>query len=258
VSDHVSYMVTDNVARITFTRADKLNALTPAMFAELGQFVERAATDASVRAIVLAGEGRAFAAGADVEMYVDLPAADFRAFIDANRAVVDRFAACPKPIIAVVQGYALGGGFELVLASDLVIAAGNARLGLPEANLGLLPGGGGTQRLPKLVGRLRANELIMTGRILTAAEALAWGLVNVVCARDELDAAVAKMLDGILAAAPTSIAVAKRLVAAADATPLEEGLIVEAELTAALIETQNGREGIAAFVEKRPPSFGNE
>ena len=258
MSDDIRYEVSGAVARITFSRADKLNALTLAMFAELGELVDRAADDADVRAIVIAGEGRAFAAGADIETYVDLSAADFRDFIDANRVVVDRFAACQKPIIAAVHGYALGGGFELVLASDLVVAADNARLGLPEAKLGLLPGGGGTQRLPRLVGRLRANELIMTGRILTALEALDWGLVNVVCKKSELDTAVATMLDGILSASPSSIAIAKRLIADAAQTPLDVGLVIEADLTAPLIETPNGREGVSAFIDKRSPSFRNE
>lgn len=257
MSDIVTYASDGGVARITFNRPEKLNALKPESFRLLGEMMERARTDDEVRVIVLAGEGRAFVAGADIEYYVGLSAEDFRGFIDASRAVVDAFAACEKPIIASVRGFALGGGFELVLASDLVVAADNARFGLPEAKLGLLPGGGGTQRLPRLVGRVRANELIMTGRMLTATEAQSWGLVNVVCPKDELDAEVDRLIDGILSSAPLAVGVAKSLIASAIDVSLGDGLLAEAEQTAPLIDTLDGREGIAAFVEKRTPAFGN-
>jgi enoyl-CoA hydratase/carnithine racemase len=179
----------------------------------------------------------------------------FRAFIDNSRAVVRGLSECPKPIVAAVQGFALGGGFELALACDLIFAAQNARFGMPEGRLGLVPGGGGTARLPRLIGRLRANDLIMAGRILTADEALSWGLVSRVCAKEELAAAARAAAHSALDHSPESLAVAKRLVAAAGEGPLEGDLAREAELSAPLIDTPNAREGIAAFAAKRPPDF---
>jgi enoyl-CoA hydratase len=204
----------------------------------------------------LRGEGRAFAAGADIETYDGLSREGFRQVIDDSRAVVDLLAACPKPVIAAVHGFALGGGFELVLACDLVVATTKARFGLPEARLGLLPGGGGTQRLPRLVGRLRANELIMTRRILTAHEALGWGLVNRLCEEPELDRTVAGLVGELRGSAPAALGLAKRLIAGAADQDLPCDLDREAELTSALIETPDAREGIAAFIGKRDPVFG--
>jgi enoyl-CoA hydratase/carnithine racemase len=243
-SDH------DGVATVVLNRPDKLNALTPEAFTRLGAVVREAAADPAVGVVVLKGEGRAFAAGADIDAYVDLSEDGFRALIDNARTAVDEFARCPKPIIAAVRGFALGGGFELVLACDLVVAADNARFGLPEGHLGLVPGGGATQRLPRLVGRLRANELVMTRRILTAAEAHAWGLVNRLCARDDLDATVAALIAELRGSSPGALAVAKHLLA--DSLDL----LVERDESAPLIETADGREGVTAFVDKRDPVFG--
>lgn len=244
------------VARITLNRPDKLNALTIDAYRELGEALAAFANMTTIRVIVLSGAGRAFAAGADIDQYVGMSADGLRAFIDTSRETVDRFAACPQPIVAAVHGFAIGGGFELVLACDLVIAAENARFGLPEATLGLLPGGGGTQRLTRLVGRLRANELIMTGRLITAAEAMSWGLVNRLCAVDEMGLAIDEMVDSLIAVAPAPVAIAKGLIATADDDSLADGLRREAEATAPLIETPDGIEGVAAFVAKRRPSFG--
>ena len=251
----VSYAVTDQVGHIRFTRPDKLNALTPRTFSELDEALGWATSDDAVRAIVVSGEGRAFAAGADIGDYVGLSKDDFRQFIAESRRVVDEFALCPKPIIAAVQGFALGGGFELVLACDLVVAVSNARFGLPEAGLGLLPGGGGTQRLTRLVGRIRANELIMTRRLITADEALSWGVVNRVCAKDELDNALAAIVAELKGSSSEALAVAKEIVAAGEDLALPDGLDLEAKLTAPLIDSANGREGIDAFVQKRMPEF---
>jgi enoyl-CoA hydratase/carnithine racemase len=246
----------DGLATIWLNRPDKLNALAPGVFAELGRLVEEAACDPAIDVVVLRGEGRAFAAGADIGVYVDLSEEGFRQLIDAARAAVDQFSRCPKPLIAAVRGFALGGGFELVLACDLVVAATNARFGLPEAGLGLLPGGGGTQRLPRLIGRLRTNELIMTRRILTGSEAYAWGLVNRLCEPEELDATVAGLVSELRGSAPGARALSKRLIAEAEEHSLASGLIAERDLTSPLIASRDGREGVTAFVEKRSPNFG--
>jgi enoyl-CoA hydratase/carnithine racemase len=242
---------------VRFNRPDKLNALSPASFALLGDILRQATADPSVSVVVLGGEGRAFAAGADIGTYDGLSEEAFRRLIDDSRAVTDLFAACPKPIIATVHGFALGGGFELVMACDLVVATTKARFGLPEARLGLLPGGGGTQRLPRLVGRLRANELIMTRRILTAREAYDWGLVNRLCEPADLDRTVADLIGELLGSAPGALALAKTLIGQAEDQDLPAGLTAERDLTSPLIETGDGREGVAAFIEKRDPIFGD-
>jgi enoyl-CoA hydratase len=252
----VTCVIADGVADVRLNRPDKLNALSPASFVRLGEVLEDVTLDPSVSVVVLRGEGRAFAAGADIDTYDGLSEEEFRRLIDGSRDVVDRFAECPKPIIAAVHGFALGGGFELVMACDLVVATTKARFGLPEARLGLLPGGGGTQRLPRLVGRLRANELIMTRRILTAEEAFSWGLVNRLCEAAQLDGTVAELIGELRGSAPAALGLAKRLIADAEDHDLSGGLTMEGELTSALIETKDAREGIAAFIEKRDPVFG--
>lgn len=253
----VGYAVTDQVARITFTRPEKLNALTPETYGELGAHIERAVLDPEVAVIVLAGEGRAFVAGADIEMYVGLSQQKFLKFIDEGHRVLGLLASSPKPVIAMVKGFALGGGFEIVLACDLVIAADNARFGLPEARLGLLPGGGGTQRLARLVGRTRANDLIMTGRMINADEAAAWGIVSRVTGKEGLEEGLAALVAEVLQSAPGSLAIAKRLIAESHDSELGDGLVSERKLTSPLIESADGQEGITAFIEKRTPRFGS-
>ena len=254
--DVVRYEERGRVAWITLDRPDKLNALNRTVFAPLGHALER--LEASEQAVVgvLTGEGRAFAAGADIQDYVGISVQDYRAFMDVGRAVTDRIAALRKPVIAAVRGFALGGGFELVLACDLVVAADNARFGLPETKLGLVPGGGGTQRLPRLVGRMRATELMITGRFLTAAEALDWGIVNQVVPKDELPAAAAAMAEAVAAQAPGAVATIKRIGREGADAPLPTALSLEQDATARLIVSDDALEGIAAFIEKRPPSFG--
>jgi enoyl-CoA hydratase/carnithine racemase len=256
VEETVAYAERDQVAWITLNRPDKLNALNRTVFEELGHALDR--LEASDEAVVgvLHGAGRAFAAGADIQDYVDISVHDYRAFMDVGRAVSDRLASLAKPIIAAVQGFALGGGFELVLACDLVIAADNARFGLPETKLGLVPGGGGTQRLPRLVGRMRATELMITGRFLTADEAQAWGIVNQVVPKAELLERARELAVSVVAQAPEAVSTIKRIVREGADAPLPTALSLEQDATARLIVSDDAREGIAAFVEKRQPRFG--
>jgi enoyl-CoA hydratase/carnithine racemase len=254
--ESVIYAERDRVAWITLNRPDKLNALNRTVFVELGHALKRLDASETAAVGVLTGEGRAFAAGADIQDYVDISVHDYRAFMDVGRAVSDRIAALRKPVIAAVRGFALGGGFELVLACDLVVAADNARFGLPETKLGLVPGGGGTQRLPRLVGRMRATELMITGRFLTADEAQAWGIVNQVVPKDELLARAQEMADVVAAQAPGAVSTIKRIVREGADAPLPTALSLEQDATARLIVSDDAREGIAAFIEKRPPRFG--
>jgi enoyl-CoA hydratase len=251
----VLYAERDGVGWITLNRPDKLNALNREVFELLGAALASLEASEATAVGVLHGSGRAFAAGADIEDYVDLSLDDYRAFMDIGRAPTDLIGQLSKPVIAAVQGFALGGGFELVLACDLVVAADNARFGLPEPKLGLAPGGGGTQRLARLVGRVRASEVLLAGRFLTAAEAYEWGIVNRVVPKDELIAAAGELAAAVVANAPQPVSVIKRLVRDGLESPLAAALTLEQDATARLIVTDDAREGIAAFVEKRPPRF---
>jgi enoyl-CoA hydratase/carnithine racemase len=250
----VLYEERDGIAWITLNRPDKLNALNADVFRRLAESVERLEkSDCAVG--VLHGAGRAFAAGADIQDYVEITVEDYRAFMDVGRAPTDAMARLSKPIIAAVQGFALGGGFELVLACDLVVAAENARFGLPEPKLGLAPGGGGTQRLPRIVGRTRALEVLLAGRVLTGAEAYEWGLATRVVPKEELLTAAEELAREIVALAPAPLATIKRVVDEGVALPLAEALTLEQDETAKLIVTPDALEGIAAFVEKREARF---
>jgi enoyl-CoA hydratase len=251
----VLYAERDGIGWITLNRPDKLNALNRQVFERLGAALTDLEASESAAVGVLHGSGRAFAAGADIEDYVDISVEHYRAFMDVGRAPTDLIGRLSKPVIAAVQGFALGGGFELVLACDLVVAAENARFGLPEPKLGLVPGGGGTQRLPRVVGRVRANEVLLTGRFLTAQEAYEWGIVNRVVAKEELLAAAGELAATIVANAPQPLSVIKQLTREGLEPSLGDALTLEQDQTARLITTDDAREGIAAFVEKRPPRF---
>src|SRR3954447_15061714 len=191
-------------------RPDKLNALNAVVFRRLTEAFARLETgDCAVG--ILHGAGRAFAAGADIQDYVDVTVEDYRAFMDVGRAPTDAIGRLSKPVIAAVHGFALGGGFELVLACDLVVAAENARFGLPEPRLGLAPGGGGTQRLPRIVGKSRALEVLLTGRNLTGQDAFDWGIANKVVPKEDLLAAAEDLARATIPPPPRGRAHRKRV-----------------------------------------------
>jgi enoyl-CoA hydratase/carnithine racemase len=250
----VLYEERDGIAWITLNRPEKLNALNGEVFRSLGEALDRLEEGASGVGI-LSGSGRAFAAGADIQDYVDITVEEYRAFMDVGRAPTDTIGRLSKPLIAAVGGFALGGGFELVLACDLVVAAENARFGLPEPRLGLAPGGGGTQRLPRIVGKARAFEVLLTGRVLTGQEAYEWGIANRIVPKDDLLAVAEELGRAMLALAPAALATIKRIAQDGLALPLAEALTLEQDETAQLITTPDALEGIAAFVEKREPRF---
>jgi enoyl-CoA hydratase len=246
------------VALVTFDGEAKLNAFDRGTWQAFDGAIERIDRDAAIHVAVLTGRGRAFVAGADIGEYVD---ATHESFVDFQRLVqqvTGRLVACPKPFVAAVNGYALGGGFELVLACDLVVASRAARFGLPEARLGLLPGGGGTQRLPRAIGRTRAKELLMTARVLDAREADAFGLVNRMVEPEALLDAAFALADEIRALAPIAVRTAKGLVDDGFALPLSEALELEADRMQPLFGTKDAREGIHAFRAKREPRFTGE
>lgn len=242
-------------AILTFTREERLNALDADTFSDLLTALDALEADHDVSILILTGSGRAFVAGADITGYIGRTVLDYVAFQRLGRRVYDRIESLRQPVIAAVNGYALGGGFELVLAADLVVATEEATFGLPEAKLGLLPGGGGTQRLPRLVGRNKAKELLMTADFLTAEEARTLGIVNRVVPAGELMAATHSLADRILKRAPLAVEMAKQLVNDGLQASLPSGITQEMGMTATLYDTDDAREGIAAFMEKRPPRF---
>ena len=233
---------------VRLNRPQVLNALNAPMVAEIASALEEIALDAALRCVVLTGSGsRAFAAGADIaEMRGAAPDAE-------GARSWARIAAFSKPLIAAVNGLALGGGMELALICDLVIASETARFGQPEINLGIIPGAGGTQRLTKIVGKSLAMEMILNARMLSAEEALRVGLVSSVYPAETLLHNALKTAQQIAARAPLAVMAAKRSVNAALDLGLEAGLAVEREQFAALFATEDQREGMSAFLEKRRP-----
>lgn len=238
---------------VRLNRPRVLNALNTAVMERLSAELLAAGRDDSVRVVVLTGNERAFAAGADIAEMQGKSSVDMldSAQINAWEALA-RF---PKPLIGAVAGWALGGGFELALACDLLVAAENARFGQPEINIGVMPGAGGTQRLTRAVGKVRAMELVLGGRPIDAAAALSWGLVNrVVPVEHCLPDAVAWAKE-LAAGPPVAQRLAKESVLFAFESPLESGLRHERRLFTELFATADQKEGMEAFLQKRPPDF---
>jgi enoyl-CoA hydratase len=242
------------VGLITLNRPKALNALSSALIAELGHALDRFEGDDDIGCIVLTGSEKAFAAGADIKemapkTYMDVYLSDF---ITKDW---ERVAKCRKPVIAAVAGYALGGGCELAMMCDFILAADNAKFGQPEISLGIIPGAGGTQRLTRLVGKSKAMEMVLTGRNMDAAEAERSGLVSrIVPLADLLDEAL-KVAERIAAMSLPATMIAKESVNRALETTLAEGVRFERRLFHSLFSTEDKMEGMAAFSEKRQPDF---
>ena len=251
----VTYEVADRIATITVSRADKLNALDKATITALGEAIDRARASADVRGVILTGAGRAFVAGADISQFPTLTERQAREFALHGQTVFRRFETSPKPVIAAVNGFALGGGCELALACHVRIASDSAKLGQPEVKLGIIPGYGGSQRLPRLVGKGRALQLILTGETIDAQEALRIGLVNAVVPGAELMAAARKMMGAMLANAPVALALAIETIDKGLDLPIEAGIALEADNFGRCARTEDMREGAAAFLAKRAPNF---
>jgi enoyl-CoA hydratase/carnithine racemase len=247
------------IERWTILGEARRNSLSLALLRELLEHQARAAADRSLRALIVTGAGgKAFCAGADLKERARMDEGAVAGFHRTIRAAFDGFEALPQPVIAAINGVALGGGLELALACDLRIAAAGAELALPEVGLGIIPGAGGTQRLPRIVGVARAKELILTARRVDAAEALAMGLVGQVVAAGELEAAALALAERVTRNAPISLRQAKRAVDRGLALPLHEALDLENKLYQACIPTADRREALLAFSEKRAPVFKGE
>jgi len=243
-------------AVVTLNRPNARNALNAATLAELDASFQDLAADPTIRVVLLAGDGgRAFAAGADIRELADLPPEEGRAFALRGQCVFRRIETLGKPVIACIQGFALGGGCELAMACSLRIAADDARLGQPEVKLGVIAGYGGTQRLPRLVGRGAALKLLLTGAIIDAHEALRIGLVDQVVPAAELMTRAEALALEIAQNAPLALAETLRAVDEGLSLPLELALLREAERFAALCATADKAEGTRAFLEKRTPQW---
>ncbi|UCF19364.1 MAG: enoyl-CoA hydratase/isomerase family protein [Gemmatimonadota bacterium] len=246
---------TDRIATITINRPDKLNALSPEVRVGLAVALEELRRDDDVRVAIITGAGdKAFIAGADIAEFKGKSGVQGYRYIQTGDiySAVERF---PKPVIAMINGFCLGGGCELALACDIRIAGEKAKLGQPETNLGLIPGGGGTQRLPRLVGQGRAMRLIYTGEIIDAAKALEIGLVDEVVPQGELGQRTLELAGMIAQKSPAALQAAKESVRAAWQMPLDAGLRFEKAWFGLLFSTEDMQEGVAAFLEKRKPEF---
>lgn len=244
-----------HVATVTINRPDKLNALNATLLSDLDAAMRRLADDRSVRAIILTGEGRAFVAGADIGELADEQRDGLVASALHGQAIFSAIERTRKPVVAAVNGYALGGGCELALACHVRIASTKAKFGLPEVKLGLMPGYGGTQRLPRLVGRGAALRLILSGETIDATEAHRIGLVDLLAEPDALMTVAHALADTIATNGPVAMARAIEAVDAGLDLPLGEGLRSEARLFGSLADTADMREGTRAFLEKRTASF---
>jgi len=250
------FALQDGIARVTINRPDKLNALNATVLSELGDAVTRIETDAGVRGVILTGSGqKAFVAGADIAELAGQGPVEGKARSMLGQQVFRRLELCGKPVIAAVNGFALGGGCELAMACHIRIAAEHARFGQPEVKLGIGPGYGGTARLPRLVGKGRALELLLTGEMIDAAEAYRLGLVNRVVPADKLLTESETLLQTILGNGPLAIRACLEAVDAGLETHLDQALLLEANHFGLLSGTEDMREGTKAFMEKRKPVF---
>lgn len=256
IHEHLDLSGTDAVRVLTLNRPAKLNALNRAALAELKAVLDVLSADPSLRVLIVTGAGsKAFVAGADISEFEGFTTDSAAEYAREGQAVFDRLEQLPVPSIAAINGFALGGGCELALACTFRLMADTARMGLPETSLGLIPGFGGTQRLARAVGRQRALELILTGRQVTAAEAVALGLALEVVPADRLMAYAQEFAERLASRAPLAVRYAREAVAEGLDRPLTEGLAVEARLFGQAASTEDMREGVRAFLEKRQPSF---
>ncbi len=254
--ENILFRVEDGVGIATVHRPKALNALDVQTLRELGELLAQVEGDPAVKALVLTGGGdKAFVAGADIAHMSRLSGLEARRFAEAGQRTLEKLEALPVVTVAAVNGFALGGGCELAMACDLIYAAEKARFGQPEVNLGIIPGFGGTQRLQRRVGPQRALEMILTGDMVDAPTAVAWGLALAVLPADQLLPHAVAQARKIAAKGPAAVAAARRIVRATAAPQLGPGQLMEAEAFGALFETEDGKEGLKAFLEKRPAAF---
>jgi enoyl-CoA hydratase/carnithine racemase len=241
---------------LSFNRPGRMNSFNMDMIDETYAAIEEADANEEVRCVLVKGEGeKAFSAGADLTMFTDLDAESAIAASERGQRLMDRVEASPKPFVAAIHGFALGGGLEFALACDFRIAAESASMGSPEINLGIIPGWGGTQRLPRLLGLARAKELVLLGDRIKADEALKIGLVHKVVPLDSLYEEAEALAQRLVAGPPVALKVAKKAMNEGSEVPLNDGLRIEAESFGVLAETEDIVEGLSAFFERRKAEF---
>jgi enoyl-CoA hydratase len=254
--ENISLSVEEGIAILKVNRPKVLNALNRATLLEIQRALKELEKDPGVRVLIITGEGeKAFVAGADISEMAPMNPKEALEFSKLGHETLSLLEEFPCPVIAAVNGYALGGGLELVLACDIILASENARLGLPEVTLGICPGFGGTQRLPRLIGKARAKELIFTGEMIDAKKAYEYGIVNKVVPQDKLLDEAKEIARKIAKNGPLAVRTAKRLVEMGLETSLRNGEAMEMEAWANLFATEDQKEGMRAFLEKRKPEF---
>ncbi len=250
----ISFSVAEGICTITIERPDKLNALNKQVFDELNHAIDQVYVNEEIKSVMITGRGeKAFVAGADISEFLEISSSKGADLAARGMAVFFKIEDCPKPVVAAINGFALGGGCELAMACHFRYASENARFGQPEVNLGLIPGYGGTQRLTNLIGKGRAMELMLTGKIISAQEAVNWGLVNAVYKPEELLPKVKETLQLIMTKSPIAVAKAIRAVNAFDHT--RAGFAEETRLFGETFQSEDMQEGAKAFLEKRKPVF---
>lgn len=255
----IIYEKRDNVAWITLNRPEVLNAQNDTVRSELASAVTKARHDDEIKVVVITGAGeKAFSAGADISQFVEWTTIDVLATFKQEKRAIQQVRELLKPVIAMVNGLALGGGCELAMACDMIIASENARFGQPEVNVGVIPGGGGTQILTRLVGEKMAKELVLTGGLISAQEALRIGLINRVVPREKLKETVEEIIGKLKTKSPAILKMAKIAVNKALENPLSIGMEGEKELFAMCFGTEDQKEGARAFLEKRKPKWAGK
>lgn len=251
--------IEEYITKITLKRPNAANSLSIQMVSELDHIVSEIKNDPTVRCVIITGQGtKAFCAGADLKERASMNEKEVRQTLDGIRQMIERIASLPQPVIAAINGAALGGGTELALACDLRIASEHAYLGLTETSLGIIPGAGGTQRLPRLIGKGRAKELIYTARKVTAQESLKIGLVEYVSKAEELEKDAVHLAEKIVRNAPIAVTQAKFAIDKGSEVDLLTGLALERKAYEITIPTKDRQEGLKAFKEKRTPSYKGE
>lgn len=253
---HTLYEKTEGIATITINRPDALNALNQETLMEISTRLQDAEKDDNIRVIVITGAGdRAFSAGADLRMMKGAGPVKGAELSRMGQSLTTQIEASSKPVIAAINGYALGGGIELAMACDIRIASENASIGQPEINVGLIPGWGGTQRLPRLIGKGIAKEMIFTGKRIDARTAERHGLVNIVVPPDQFQAKVKELAAELTGKPPLAIKYCKKLINDSTETHPDAGLMEEAEAFGLMASTEDFNEGVTAFLEKRKPQY---
>jgi enoyl-CoA hydratase len=253
---YIIVQVDEGIATITINRPESLNALNPSVYQELNAALTILASDPGVKAVIITGAGnKAFVAGADISAMSTMSPSEVIRFGAIGKETSQRIESIPQPVIAAINGLAFGGGCELALTCDFRVASRSAKFGQPEINLGIIPGGGGTQRLTRLVGMSQAKALIMLGDSISAEQALQIGLVHQVVDAEQVMPASVKLAKKLSQKAPIALAMAKRAIQRAAGSDTDEGFEFELNCFAHCFSTQDQKEGMKAFLEKRPPQF---